>query len=118
MPWLNYAQDFAQHFAGFLFMQFISLDQMLYLYSLLFCCCFNLFCSMLPLLLKDGLLLPYVVTSLAFLYFSVYLLSALERTSEEELRLGPCHKRTQYCLSKHTLSLLIKCTVSNKTQIL
>lgn len=31
MPWLNYAQDFAQHFAGFLFMQFISLDQMLYL---------------------------------------------------------------------------------------
>lgn len=79
---------------------------------------FNLSCSMLPLLLKDGLLLPYVVTSLAFLYFSVYLLSALERTSEEELRLGPCQKRTQYCLSKHTLSLLIKCTVSNKTQIL
>lgn len=66
--------------------------------------------SMLPLLLKDGLFLPYVVTSLAFLYFSVYLLSALERTSEEELRLGPCHKLTQYFLSKHTLSLLIKCT--------
>ncbi|KAK3556771.1 hypothetical protein QTP70_016685 [Hemibagrus guttatus] len=66
--------------------------------------------SMLPLLLKDGLLLPYVVTSLAFIYFSVYLLSALEKPSEEELRLGPCHKLTQYCLSKHTLSLMIKCT--------
>ncbi|KAG7326273.1 hypothetical protein KOW79_009674 [Hemibagrus wyckioides] len=66
--------------------------------------------SMLPLLLKDGLLLPYMVTSLAFIYFSVYLLSALEKASEEELRLGPCHKLTQYCLSKHTLSLMIKCT--------
>uniref|UniRef100_A0A8B9JA49 Alpha-1,3-glucosyltransferase n=1 Tax=Astyanax mexicanus TaxID=7994 RepID=A0A8B9JA49_ASTMX len=31
--------------------------------------------SMLPLLLKDGLLLPYTVTSLAFLYLGVYLLS-------------------------------------------
>lgn len=71
---------------------------------------------MLPLLLKDGLLLPYVVTSMAFLYFSVHLLSALERSSEEELRLGPCHKLTQYCLSKHTFSLLIKCTVRDKTQ--
>ncbi|XP_060775917.1 dolichyl pyrophosphate Man9GlcNAc2 alpha-1,3-glucosyltransferase [Neoarius graeffei] len=66
--------------------------------------------SMLPLLLKDGLLLPYVVTSLAFLYFSVYLLSALERTPEEEFRLGPCLKLAQYFLSKHTFSLLIKCT--------
>nr|XP_020489358.1 dolichyl pyrophosphate Man9GlcNAc2 alpha-1,3-glucosyltransferase [Labrus bergylta] len=48
--------------------------------------------SMLPLLLKDGLLLPYVVTSLAFLFFSIYLLSALEHCSEEELRLGAYHK--------------------------
>uniref|UniRef100_A0A3Q3FI77 Alpha-1,3-glucosyltransferase n=1 Tax=Labrus bergylta TaxID=56723 RepID=A0A3Q3FI77_9LABR len=47
---------------------------------------------MLPLLLKDGLLLPYVVTSLAFLFFSIYLLSALEHCSEEELRLGAYHK--------------------------
>ncbi|XP_034035439.1 dolichyl pyrophosphate Man9GlcNAc2 alpha-1,3-glucosyltransferase [Thalassophryne amazonica] len=48
--------------------------------------------SMLPLLLKDGLLVPYIVTSLAFLYFSVYLLSALEHCSEDSLRLGGYHK--------------------------
>ncbi|KAL7891265.1 hypothetical protein AOLI_G00007410 [Acnodon oligacanthus] len=66
--------------------------------------------SMLPLLLKDGLLLPYVVTSLAFLYLGVYLLSALDRKSEEELKLGSCLKLSQHCLSKHTLSLLVKFT--------
>ncbi|KAM9483604.1 dolichyl pyrophosphate Man9GlcNAc2 alpha-1,3-glucosyltransferase [Clarias gariepinus] len=66
--------------------------------------------SMLPLLLKDGLLLPYVVTSVAFLFFSVYLFSALGRTSEEELRLGPFHKITQYFLSKRSFSRLIKFT--------
>lgn len=49
-------------------------------------------CSMVPLFLKDGLLAPYVVTSLAFLFFGVYLLSALERCSEEELRLGAYRK--------------------------
>ncbi|XP_077441227.1 dolichyl pyrophosphate Man9GlcNAc2 alpha-1,3-glucosyltransferase [Vanacampus margaritifer] len=48
--------------------------------------------SMLPLFLKDGLLAPYVVTSLAFLFFSIYLLSALEHCSEEELALGVYHK--------------------------
>ncbi|KAK5869619.1 hypothetical protein PBY51_024322 [Eleginops maclovinus] len=48
--------------------------------------------SMLPLFLKDGLLVPFAVTSLGFLYFSIYLLSALERCSEEELRLGGYHK--------------------------
>uniref|UniRef100_UPI0037E76E48 dolichyl pyrophosphate Man9GlcNAc2 alpha-1,3-glucosyltransferase n=1 Tax=Semicossyphus pulcher TaxID=241346 RepID=UPI0037E76E48 len=48
--------------------------------------------SMLPLFLKDGLLVPYVVTSLAFLFFSTYLLSALEHCTEEELRLGVYHK--------------------------
>ncbi|XP_076133973.1 dolichyl pyrophosphate Man9GlcNAc2 alpha-1,3-glucosyltransferase isoform X2 [Alosa pseudoharengus] len=47
--------------------------------------------SMLPLLLKDGLLLPYAVTSLAFLYFSVSLLSALQRSTDEQLRLQPYH---------------------------
>ncbi|XP_062412799.1 dolichyl pyrophosphate Man9GlcNAc2 alpha-1,3-glucosyltransferase [Sardina pilchardus] len=47
--------------------------------------------SMLPLLLKDGLLLPYAVTSLAFLYFSVTLLSALQRSTDEQLRLQPYH---------------------------
>lgn len=49
-------------------------------------------CSMVPLFLKDGLLVPYVVTSLAFLFFGVYLLSALERCSEEELRMGAYRK--------------------------
>lgn len=48
--------------------------------------------SMLPLLLKDGLLVPYVVTSLAFLFLATYLLSALERCSEEELRMGAYRK--------------------------
>ncbi|KAI3368562.1 hypothetical protein L3Q82_025570, partial [Scortum barcoo] len=48
--------------------------------------------SMLPLFLKDGLLAPYVVTSVGFLLFSIYLLSALEHCSEEELRLGAYHK--------------------------
>ncbi|XP_023853878.1 dolichyl pyrophosphate Man9GlcNAc2 alpha-1,3-glucosyltransferase-like [Salvelinus sp. IW2-2015] len=47
---------------------------------------------MLPLLLKDGLLVPYVVTSLAFLFVSVYLLFRLEHCSEDELRLGPYHR--------------------------
>uniref|UniRef100_A0A3Q2XIF2 Alpha-1,3-glucosyltransferase n=1 Tax=Hippocampus comes TaxID=109280 RepID=A0A3Q2XIF2_HIPCM len=47
---------------------------------------------MLPLLLKDGLLVPYVVTSLGFLFFSTYLLSALKHGSEEELALGAYHK--------------------------
>ncbi|CAN9500878.1 unnamed protein product [Ophioblennius macclurei] len=48
--------------------------------------------SMLPLFLKDGLLVPYVVTSVAFLYLGVYLLSALDRCSEDELRLGGYRK--------------------------
>ncbi|XP_077463776.1 dolichyl pyrophosphate Man9GlcNAc2 alpha-1,3-glucosyltransferase [Stigmatopora argus] len=48
--------------------------------------------SMLPLFLKDGLLVPYVVTSLAFVFFSTYLLSALEHSSEEELGLAFYHK--------------------------
>uniref|UniRef100_A0A671TE41 Alpha-1,3-glucosyltransferase n=1 Tax=Sinocyclocheilus anshuiensis TaxID=1608454 RepID=A0A671TE41_9TELE len=63
---------------------------------------------MLPLLLKDGLLLPYVVTSLAFLFLSLYLLSALERSTEEELRLGLYCKLTQRWLPKLNLSRIIK----------
>uniref|UniRef100_A0A3P9AJP2 Alpha-1,3-glucosyltransferase n=1 Tax=Esox lucius TaxID=8010 RepID=A0A3P9AJP2_ESOLU len=43
--------------------------------------------SMLPLFLKDGLFVPYAVTSSAFVFYSVYLLSALEHSSEEELQL-------------------------------
>uniref|UniRef100_A0A673LS33 Alpha-1,3-glucosyltransferase n=1 Tax=Sinocyclocheilus rhinocerous TaxID=307959 RepID=A0A673LS33_9TELE len=68
----------------------------------------QLFLSMLPLLLKDGLLLPYVVTSLAFLFLSLYLLSALERSTEEELRLGLYRKHTQHWLPKLNLSRIIK----------
>uniref|UniRef100_A0A671T9Y3 Alpha-1,3-glucosyltransferase n=1 Tax=Sinocyclocheilus anshuiensis TaxID=1608454 RepID=A0A671T9Y3_9TELE len=68
----------------------------------------QLFLSMLPLLLKDGLLLPYVVTSLAFLFLSLYLLSALERSTEEELRLGLYCKLTQRWLPKLNLSRIIK----------
>nr|XP_014344368.1 PREDICTED: dolichyl pyrophosphate Man9GlcNAc2 alpha-1,3-glucosyltransferase isoform X2 [Latimeria chalumnae] len=44
--------------------------------------------SMLPLLLKDGLLLPYIVLSLAFLLVTGTL-SALAKTSEEHLHLQP-----------------------------
>uniref|UniRef100_A0A9J8DBY3 Alpha-1,3-glucosyltransferase n=1 Tax=Cyprinus carpio carpio TaxID=630221 RepID=A0A9J8DBY3_CYPCA len=69
---------------------------------------FFVFRSMLPLLLKDGLLLPYVVTSLAFLFLSLYLLSALERSTEEELRLGLYRKLTQRWLPKLNLSRIIK----------
>uniref|UniRef100_A0A671SMY2 Alpha-1,3-glucosyltransferase n=1 Tax=Sinocyclocheilus anshuiensis TaxID=1608454 RepID=A0A671SMY2_9TELE len=69
---------------------------------------FFVFHSMLPLLVKDGLLLPYVVTSLAFLFLSLYLLSALERSTEEELRLGLDRKLTQHWLPKLNLSRIIK----------
>lgn len=63
--------------------------------------------SMVPLFLKDGLLLPYVVTSLAFLFFSIYLLSALEHCSEEELRLGAYHKLF-FCLPKPDLACIVR----------
>lgn len=68
-------------------------------------------CSMLPLFLKDGLLVPYIVTSLAFLYFGPYLLSALEHSSEEELRLGAYHKLL-FFLPKMDLASLVRRKVS------
>ncbi|XP_048394867.1 dolichyl pyrophosphate Man9GlcNAc2 alpha-1,3-glucosyltransferase [Stegostoma tigrinum] len=43
--------------------------------------------SMLPLLMKDGLLLPYTVTSLAFLLITATFLSAFEKVSLEDLQL-------------------------------
>ncbi|NXP14955.1 ALG6 glucosyltransferase, partial [Thinocorus orbignyianus] len=43
--------------------------------------------SMLPLLLKDGLLLPYAVTTLAFLSVCTAFFSILEKTSAEDLQL-------------------------------
>ncbi|NXF86685.1 ALG6 glucosyltransferase, partial [Eubucco bourcierii] len=45
--------------------------------------------SMLPLLLKDGLLLPYAVTSLAFLSVCVASFAIFEKTSAEDLQLKP-----------------------------
>lgn len=66
---------------------------------------------MLPLFLKDGLLVPYVVTSLAFLFFSIYLLSALEHCSEEELRLGAYHKLL-FFLPKLDLACIVRWKVS------
>lgn len=66
---------------------------------------------MLPLFLKDGLLVPYVVTSLAFLFFSIYLLSALEHCSEDELRLGACHKLF-FCPPKMDLACIVRWKVS------
>lgn len=47
---------------------------------------------MLPLLLKDGLLAPYVVTSTGFLLISIYLLSALDHSTEDELQLSTYRK--------------------------
>ncbi|XP_062920181.1 dolichyl pyrophosphate Man9GlcNAc2 alpha-1,3-glucosyltransferase isoform X1 [Mobula hypostoma] len=45
--------------------------------------------SMFPLLLKDGLLLPYIVSSLTFLLVTIKLLSAFEKVSVEDLQLQP-----------------------------
>ncbi|NXG78350.1 ALG6 glucosyltransferase, partial [Baryphthengus martii] len=45
--------------------------------------------SMLPLLLKDGLLLPYAVTMLAFLLVCGASFSIFEKTSAEDLQLKP-----------------------------
>ncbi|KAM4641437.1 dolichyl pyrophosphate Man9GlcNAc2 alpha-1,3-glucosyltransferase [Discoglossus pictus] len=45
--------------------------------------------SMLPLLLKDGLLMPYIVTMLAFLLISAALFSIFEKPTEESLKLKP-----------------------------
>ncbi|KAM3875955.1 dolichyl pyrophosphate Man9GlcNAc2 alpha-1,3-glucosyltransferase [Diretmus argenteus] len=63
--------------------------------------------SMLPLLLKDGLLVPYVVTFLAFLLLGTYLLSALEHCSEDELRLGGYH-RLLFCLPRLDLACIVR----------
>lgn len=45
--------------------------------------------SMLPLLLKDGLLLAYVVTTLAFLLACIAFMEIYEKTSEDDLKLKP-----------------------------
>ncbi|XP_069009262.1 dolichyl pyrophosphate Man9GlcNAc2 alpha-1,3-glucosyltransferase [Embiotoca jacksoni] len=63
--------------------------------------------SMLPLFLKDGLLAPYVVTSVAFLVFSTYLLSALDHCSEDELKLG-AYNKLFFCLPKMDLAWIVR----------
>ncbi|XP_072295016.1 dolichyl pyrophosphate Man9GlcNAc2 alpha-1,3-glucosyltransferase [Eucyclogobius newberryi] len=63
--------------------------------------------SMLPLFLKDGLAVPYAVTSLGFLYFSVYLLSPLKRCKEEELRMG-LYRKMLFCLPKRDLGCVVR----------
>lgn len=68
-------------------------------------------CSMVPLFLKDGLLVPYAVTSLAFLLTSIRLLSALERCSEAELRLG-AYRKLLFCLPKLDLACIVRWKVS------
>ena len=67
--------------------------------------------SMLPLLLKDGLLMPYAVTSLAFLVLSTHLLSALERCTEAQLRLEGYHRLAALlpaCLPRLDLARIIR----------
>lgn len=66
------------------------------------------FPSMLPLLLKDGLLLPYIVTSLGFLFFSLHLLSVLDCSTTDHLRLGPLCGRLGACLPGSTFPLLVR----------
>ncbi|CAG5863431.1 unnamed protein product [Menidia menidia] len=63
--------------------------------------------SMLPLFLKDGLLIPYIVTSVAFVFFSIYLLSVLDHCSEEELRLGT-YKKLLFFLPKMDLAGIVR----------
>ncbi|XP_068599933.1 dolichyl pyrophosphate Man9GlcNAc2 alpha-1,3-glucosyltransferase [Brachionichthys hirsutus] len=63
--------------------------------------------SMVPLLIKDGLLLPYAVSSVAFLFLAVYLLSALEHCSEEDLRLE-AYRKLHSCLPKLDLAWIVR----------
>uniref|UniRef100_A0A669BGL9 Alpha-1,3-glucosyltransferase n=1 Tax=Oreochromis niloticus TaxID=8128 RepID=A0A669BGL9_ORENI len=73
-----------------------------------YACPFLVFvCSMLPLFLKDGLLVPYIVTSLGFLFFSIYLLSALDHCSEDKLRLG-AYNKLFYWLPKMDLAFIVR----------
>nr|XP_006634979.1 PREDICTED: dolichyl pyrophosphate Man9GlcNAc2 alpha-1,3-glucosyltransferase isoform X1 [Lepisosteus oculatus] len=64
--------------------------------------------SMLPLLLKDGLLLPYIVTSLAFLLICMSPLPVLERASEEDMKLRSLFQRITKSVPWLNTSLLVK----------
>lgn len=63
--------------------------------------------SMLPLFLKDGLLVPYVVTSLAFHYFSMFLLSPLKHSSEADLKME-AYRKIFFCLPKLDLGCIVR----------
>lgn len=75
-----------------------------------------LLCSMVPLFLKDGLLVPYVVTSLAFLFTGIRLLSALERCSEAELRVG-AYRKLLFFLPNLDLACVVRWKVSVKFNV-
>lgn len=66
---------------------------------------------MLPLFLKDGLLVPYTVTSIGFLFFSIYLLSALDHSTEDKLRLG-AYNKLLCCFPKMDLAFIVRWKVS------
>lgn len=55
--------------------------------------------SMLPLLLKDGLLLAYAVTTLAFLSACVASFAIFEKTSAKDLQLKPFSLSLRGCVS-------------------
>ncbi|XP_067893429.1 dolichyl pyrophosphate Man9GlcNAc2 alpha-1,3-glucosyltransferase isoform X2 [Heterodontus francisci] len=59
--------------------------------------------SMFPLLLKDGLLLPYTVTTLAFLLVTTKLLSAFERVSLKDLQLEPLFQGVRQYIPHFTI---------------
>ncbi|XP_015234132.1 PREDICTED: dolichyl pyrophosphate Man9GlcNAc2 alpha-1,3-glucosyltransferase isoform X1 [Cyprinodon variegatus] len=59
--------------------------------------------SMLPLFLKDGLLVPYTVTSVGYLFLTVYLLSTLDESSEE---LGTYSKLFFFLPSKYLACMI------------
>ncbi|XP_038650430.1 dolichyl pyrophosphate Man9GlcNAc2 alpha-1,3-glucosyltransferase isoform X4 [Scyliorhinus canicula] len=59
--------------------------------------------SMFPLLLKDGLLLPYTVTSLAFLLITTTLLSAFDKVSLEDLQLQPFSQGVRRYIPQFTI---------------
>uniref|UniRef100_A0A1A8NNV4 Alpha-1,3-glucosyltransferase n=5 Tax=Nothobranchius TaxID=28779 RepID=A0A1A8NNV4_9TELE len=63
--------------------------------------------SMLPLFLKDGLLVPYAVTSAAFLLLSICLLSVLDHCSEEEMELRT-YKKLLFCHPKMDLARIVR----------
>ncbi|KAM9324653.1 dolichyl pyrophosphate Man9GlcNAc2 alpha-1,3-glucosyltransferase [Gastrophryne carolinensis] len=59
--------------------------------------------SMLPLLIKDGLVMAYIITMLAFLLLAANCLSFHHRSSEEALKLKPFCVAIRRCISWFTV---------------